>query len=400
MLCFLVSIALFFIQSTNAGSNVFQGTVQLLGRFDITSKTYPRAGWGGTGIRFFVDHGHDNKAKANLYITECVDTSSCNYYLDIIVDCELYSTIHVDSEQSNPIEIDFLNSYSRSEVSVIRRDESYGTDAYTNDTILGIFAFSSVNVNGGSLIKLVDSDDDDDNSNKSIISTCWDKDVVLKNGNIPKNILIVGDSISNAYGVEHDENDCHFSASTENISKSYASLVGAGAGADVHVIAWSGKGVVRNYGDENSVSINPMPNYYNKTIATEDGSFWNPDVDGLTFLPDLVIIALGTNDYSTLPNPSDTDFQEGYNALINRIHSDYPKASFLTVCEPLFSGNQCKNIQQVSYNYKKKNVNFPIRYLAVPETIFEGGYGCDGHPNQASQQNIANYLLPTVLEMF
>ena len=77
-----------------------------------------------------------------------------------------------------------------------------------------------------------------------------------------------------------------------------------------HTIPWSGKGVVRNYGDKNSVSPNPMPLFYNRTLggrAISSENYWDPK----QFLADIFIIALGTNDFSTDPMPSFDEFTSG-----------------------------------------------------------------------------------------
>ena len=73
-------------------------------------------------------------------------------------------------------------------------------------------------------------------------------------------------------------------------------------------IQWSGKGVVRNYGDVNRSSTDPMPTYYNRTLGTQPLPYWDPK----QFQHDLVIVALGANDYSTEPHPLDEDFLAGY----------------------------------------------------------------------------------------
>ena len=118
-------------------------------------------------------------------------------------------------------------------------------------------------------------------------------------------LLFIGDSITAGYGVE-GVYPCTFSASTENILYSYATLVAAAVDAELHTIAWSGKGVVRNYGDLNPTSPDPMPIYYNRTlgISNEQSMVWNP----AQYIPDIVIVTLGSNDYSTTPHPSDEDF--------------------------------------------------------------------------------------------
>jgi hypothetical protein len=66
-----------------------------------------------------------------------------------------------------------------------------------------------------------------------------------------KNQLIVfGDSYTAAYGVDQ-LSPCSYSAATQDVTHGYAVLMADELEADIHVIAWSGKGAVRNYGDAN-----------------------------------------------------------------------------------------------------------------------------------------------------
>ena len=65
--------------------------------------------------------------------------------------------------------------------------------------------------------------------------------------------------------------------------------------AQVHVVAWSGKGVVRNYQDPGITSPDPLPIYFNRTIGVHPAPIW----DFAQYKPDAVVINLGTNDFST-----------------------------------------------------------------------------------------------------
>ena len=156
-------------------------------------------------------------------------------------------------------------------------------------------------------------------------------------------LLVIGDSISCGYGVE-GAYPCTWSASTENVLDSYAILVAAAVDAEVIVTAWSGKGMVRNYGDKNTTSVDPMPIYYNRTLANIADSYWNPE----KYQPDVVIVTLGSNDYSTTPHPSDEDFINGYINLLTQVKTDYPNAQIATLCEPYPGDHECENVLAVA----------------------------------------------------
>jgi len=207
--------------------------------------------------------------------------------------------------------------------------------------------------------------------------------------------LFIGDSITAAYGVEGSDS-CSFNEYTENILDSYASILSEQyySHADYHVIAWSGKGVVRNYGDVDSVSTTSptMPVLYNLSISTDSSSYWEPN----NYIPTEIFILLGTNDYSTEPYPSDESFINGYTTFINQIISDYPSIKRLyTMCAPLHNNNQCSNIE----NAAELANNNRVTYIKIDDSVIDAGpAGCDGHPSVTSQQNMAKFIFNSMIK--
>jgi hypothetical protein len=68
--------------------------------------------------------------------------------------------------------------------------------------------------------------------------------------------------------------------------------------AELSTVAWSGKGVYNNY---NGNRVEPMPKLYDRAVPNDKNSPWD-----FSWQPDLIIINLGTNDYSTNNDPTDT----------------------------------------------------------------------------------------------
>ena len=68
----------------------------------------------------------------------------------------------------------------------------------------------------------------------------------------------------------------------------------------------------RNYGAPNTTSPDPLPSIYPNALAT-NGNFgeWN----FASWTPDALVINLGTNDFSTTPNPTQTEFVTGRNFI-------------------------------------------------------------------------------------
>ncbi len=206
--------------------------------------------------------------------------------------------------------------------------------------------------------------------------------------------LFIGDSITAAYGVEGSD-PCGFDQYTESVLGSYASILSEQYynHADYHIVAWSGKGVVRNYGDVDSVSTTSptMPVLYNLSISTDPSSYWKPS----NYVPTEVFVMLGTNDYSTLPYPSDSDFIHGYIKLVNQVFGDYPSVkNVYAMCAPLNNDKQCVNIENAT---KTVNDN-RLRYIEVDSSVIDDGpAGCNGHPSVTTQQNMAKFIFKAMI---
>jgi len=62
------------------------------------------------------------------------------------------------------------------------------------------------------------------------------------------------------------------------------------------------------------------------------------------------------------------------------------------MCAPMRRGVQCANIESAAQTAG-------VTYIDIDPSTLSGGYGCDYHPNVASQQNMADYILGSVKKM-
>lgn len=324
-------------------------SIRFLGRWDLSGS--PTADWSGTGIALYIEPIESN-SMVSIQYGDC--GSDCYFGVDVFVNGELYNVYNVVA--SSRIDLNLTLALGvHHELAVIKRTEANNGDAR------GLMIVEDIFLTNVTLLSPVTA------------ST---------------NILFVGDSLTAAYGVDGTY-PCDFSADTENVLHSYATLVGRELDAEVSIVAWSGKGVVRNYGDASTTSTNPLPMYYNRTLAIDSASYWYP----VTNQMDIVVVMLGTNDYSTDPMPADEQFIYGYISFLTTIRSDYPTARIISVCAPFQRGNQCSNIAAAAQASQVEYLYMPSDLVTCPELC-----GCDGHPNAEGQENMAKALLE-VLKM-
>lgn len=200
---------------------------------------------------------------------------------------------------------------------------------------------------------------------------------------VTRRMEIVGDSISAGYGNE-GVSPCSFSAETENHFQTYGAIAARTVGAELHTVAWSGKGMVYNYGDD----VNqPMPEIYARTLATE-GTSWS-----FEWQPDVVAVNLGTNDFSTDGDPPQELFVGTYVEFLGSLRAVYPDA-FLLVLQPSLFGAEDDMVQGYLLD-----VVAQVQAAGDPEIAYADvnvdwiGSGCDGHPTVATHEGMAGRLV-------
>ncbi len=208
-----------------------------------------------------------------------------------------------------------------------------------------------------------------------------------------RRIEFVGNSITSGYGNEADSSDHYFQGSTEDACLSFASITGRELHADYSLISWSGRGVVRNYGDSNRVSRDPMPAFYDRTLATDSTLKWNFK----NWIPQAVVINLGTNDFSTHPYPDSAVFVNAYGRLIDHVRSLYPGVTLFCCCGPMI-GEPCFEYvkEVVNLQQEKEGRNKDVFFVNMDSSrinITLKDLGLNEHPNIEGAWKMARVLV-------
>jgi lysophospholipase L1-like esterase len=209
-----------------------------------------------------------------------------------------------------------------------------------------------------------------------------------------RRIEFIGNSITSGYGVEGDSSNCLFSPETENACMSYASMTARALNAEYHIISYSGRGVVRNYGDSNKTSIDPMPALYDRTCYYDSTKKWNFKA----WIPQAVVVNLGTNDFSTLPHPDKSAFQGAYIQFLERIRCLYPGVTIFCICGPMI-GEPCTiYIKEIVEQQKKIKGRYnDVYFLEIKRSMLTvTDWGCDLHPNIYGMSKISDIIAPVI----
>jgi len=199
-------------------------------------------------------------------------------------------------------------------------------------------------------------------------------------------IEFIGASTLNGFGNEASTLRCdsEIVSASSNSYESYGPVAARLLGAEYAVVALSSKGVVRNWASPFISSFETFPEFYIRTLLSESDLIW----DYNKWIPHIVIVNLGTNDFSTKPNPPLILFKNYYWAFLQFIYKIYPGVDIICITsdkEPL------RSLISDIVNQEKSDGNERIHFFEYdPIPIYERG--CDWHPNTVAHRKIAKKL--------
>lgn len=215
-------------------------------------------------------------------------------------------------------------------------------------------------------------------------------EILQASGRKDRHIEFIGDSYTCGYGTESGDKNDPFLAETENCNLTYAAICSRYFGADFNLVSHSGQGIARNY--DNYGPGYHMPHRYTQLFNTSKEPAWESGKAAYT--PDVVVIYLGTNDFSTSQQPSELSFRNNYIALLQSIKANYgPETPILCMASPAdpYLYDYIRNAVVVS---GLKNV----AYMAVSNQAhnYESDLGASWHPNYQGHVKVASCMIPYI----
>jgi lysophospholipase L1-like esterase len=194
-------------------------------------------------------------------------------------------------------------------------------------------------------------------------------------------VEFIGDSVTAGYGVLGASVACAGAADNTNARLSFAGVAAETLGADATYIAYSGKGVTRNYDHTDSQMLADL---FLMTTVGDGMPTWSFPANPR----DAVVIALGANDFNTDNggSPTKAAFQTKYGQLLALVRGKYPSATIFATYTPTMFGSGLATARLA--------IPAAIAALADPKTFFidtipdpdptgTDTTGCEYHPNVA-----------------
>ena len=210
-----------------------------------------------------------------------------------------------------------------------------------------------------------------------------------------RQIEFVGDSHTVGYGDLSAKRECtreEIFTDTDD-TQAFGPMTANHYDADYQINAISGRGVVRNYG---GWSGDTLPQVYPYVVFYEKQKYVDP-----AWRPQVLVIALGTNDFSTPLNPAErwktrdelhADYEASYLAFLKKLRTRNPHTYFIVWATDIGGGEIEAEAQKVVWQLIKSGDN-NVTFLPVHGLSFGG---CDWHPSLADQEIISDKLVELI----
>jgi lysophospholipase L1-like esterase len=210
-----------------------------------------------------------------------------------------------------------------------------------------------------------------------------------------RQIEFIGDSYTAGYGDMSDTRDCTSDQvnRTTNADLSFGALTSKRLGADYQINAFSGRGMVRNYnGGEPGTSYRT---YYDRALLADPTDVWPKP---RSWHPQVVVIGLGINDFSTAINPGEpwtTDslraaYHDAYQGFIDKLRARYGPSTYLVVSATYLSNTTApSDLAKQIVKERNDSGDNRVRYWYYDGLDY---LGCHFHPSLHDHQLIADQL--------
>ena len=195
-------------------------------------------------------------------------------------------------------------------------------------------------------------------------------------------LLFIGDSITAGAGTTSRVNEDGQREAVSNARLAYPRVLGDRLDAQVHHIAYGGRGLTRDW--QGVTDTNNAPQFYDRVLPDNPDYLWDP----ADYQADIVSVMLGTNDFN--PGiPDRESWTQAYQDFVTRIRGDYPKAQIFLISSPMTGGEKGDALKAYVKDVAESFESDSVSYLEVSQYY---GEAWDSHPTAAEHQKIADEL--------
>lgn len=220
-----------------------------------------------------------------------------------------------------------------------------------------------------------------------------------------RRIEFIGDSITCGYGVEGILDKDVFCTEQENPTKAYAILTANRLSADYQLVSWSGIGIITNWVPETvneplEEILMPWLYPYRDRRLCERKNLPLEEWDFSEYVPDVIVIYLGTNDASYVRSiPERQEYFGGkYGEFLEYVHEKNKKSAILGILGTM-DGSLIDEERRRFELFNSKYPDVKAEFMALPLQNNEDGIGTDSHPSAVTHQKASELVASKIKEM-
>ncbi|WP_052480982.1 SGNH/GDSL hydrolase family protein [Gilvimarinus agarilyticus] len=215
-----------------------------------------------------------------------------------------------------------------------------------------------------------------------------------------RKLLVIGDSVTCGEGVHRPaDNNCEAGASWPDPDNSYGMLLGRELNAETQLVCYGGRGLTRSWNGRTDEA--QAPQFFYQAIADSEA----PAADLTAFVPDVILISLGTNDFSLGigPLPEREHFVSTYVDFTQRLLALYPDAEIALTEGAIVNDNA--DPERPQKTVLREYIAATVEQLGSPRvrqvlSQYHPGDKCDAHPTGAQHRAMAHELQPLIGPLF
>lgn len=202
-----------------------------------------------------------------------------------------------------------------------------------------------------------------------------------------RKMLVIGDSVTCGEAV-HRTADCRKNSRWWRPDQSWGMLLARNLDAEVHLVCYGGRGLTRSWnGNTDELQA---PAFVDLAIAVEEGPRW----PHASYQPELILISLGTNDFSLGigPLPAREHFVRVYTEFVKGLQKRYPGAHIVltegAIVNDVSDPARPQKTRLREYIAATVEATDNGRVHQLPSRHYPGD-ACDAHPTGDQHQRMA-----------
>jgi hypothetical protein len=208
-----------------------------------------------------------------------------------------------------------------------------------------------------------------------------------------RKLLFMGDSFTSgqATTVEDGGPMDPAKAMRQNARLSYPRLLADNLNAQCHIIAYAGRGMVRDWQGLNNVRC--APEYYENALPDDITTRWNPS----NYVPDVIGLCLGNNDFG-VGVPDQIEYVRAFAEFVMKLRHDAPDAHIFLITSPSLTDEPGKvpmrTVQKAYLDEVVQRLGDPK--IQVVQIAHYEGVPNDWHPSGTAHRAVVKELEPII----